>query len=152
MASTDQEPQNLEDGGHTNEAFEDDDQKMTNLDEKGDDGRNSKQEKKLKKKKKKQDGKESDKEEEPALPPVPLFSLFRFASKNDVIAIVIGVLAAIGSSLGFPVMLVLFGDVTNSFVGGGISPEELEKIRCNASYANHSHDSNNTDVSVDLFF
>ena len=149
MAFSDQQTQKLEDGGHTNEAFENDDQTMTKLDEIDYPAYDIKQKKKRRKKK---DGKESDKEEEPALPPVPLFRLFRFASKNDVIAIVIGVLAAIGSSLGFPVMLVLFGDVTNSFVGGGISPEELEKIRCNASYANHSHDSNNTDVSVDLFF
>ena len=140
MASTDQEPQNLEDGGHTNEAFEDDDQKMTNLDEKDDAGRNSKQEKKLKKKKKK-DGIESDKEEEPALPPVPLFSLFRFASKNDVIAIVIGVLAAIGSSFGFPMMLFLIGNVKSSFFGEGISPEEIEFILCNASFFNGTNSS-----------
>ena len=138
MAFSDQQTQKLEDGGHTNEAFENDDQTMTKLDEIDYPAYDIKQKKKRRKKK---DGKESDKEEEPALPPVPLFRLFRFASKNDVIAIVIGVLAAIGSSFGFPMMLFLIGNVKSSFFGEGISPEEIEFILCNASFFNGTNSS-----------
>jgi len=98
--------------------------------------------------KKKQNDKDhnekSDKEAEPAIPAVSLAHLYRFASKTDIVLIVIGFLAAVGSSLAFPIMLVLFGDVTNSFVGGGISTEELELIRCNATYAKYFLDSNET--------
>ena len=70
------------------------------------------------------------------LAPVSFFHLFRFASKTDVFLMILSTLAAVGTGLCFPVMLILFGDVTNSFVGGGLDPDTMFNIRCNESFAN----------------
>ena len=89
----------------------------------------------------------SDEEAEAVLPAVPLLDLFRFATKSDVVLNVVGIVTAIGSAFAFPVMLVFFGDVANSFIGGGLDADTLKQIHCNASYANFSTGSNSTLVS-----
>ena len=48
----------------------------------------------------------------------PLFLLlqFRFASKGDVVLIIVGVICAMGGGAMLPLMIVLFGDLTSTFV------------------------------------
>ena len=120
-----------EEGGHTNAAFESDDPVLSKEQELIDTNSAGK---KKKQKKNKKDMKESDEEEEPALPPVSLTSLFRFASRSDIVLNVIAIVVAIGSSLGSPVLLVLFGDVTNSFVGNGLNDTVLRELQCNPNF------------------
>ena len=128
-----------EEGGHTNAAFESDDPVLSKEQEMIDTNSNGK---KKKQKKNKKNKKESDEEEEPALPPVSLMSLFRFASKSDIALNVIGIVAAIGSSLGFPIMLVLFGDITNSFVANGLNDTMIREIQCNPNSTIFINDTN----------
>lgn len=52
-------------------------------------------------------------------PKVGLFELFRYADKIDVLLIVIGTIAATIHGAGFPVMIIVFGDMTNSLVNIG---------------------------------
>lgn len=80
-----------------------------------------------KKKKKKEKG------EQPEFPPVPFFDLFRFASKSDWFLGFLASLGAIGTGICFPIMLILFGDITNAFVGQGIDQDLLDEINCNIS-------------------
>lgn len=83
--------------------------------------------KKKKKKKKKEEA------EVPEFPPVPFFELFRFASKTDWFLGFLASLGAIGTGIMFPIMLILFGDITNAFVGQGIDQDLLDEIKCNIS-------------------
>ena len=132
-----------EDSGDSNEAYEYGDEVVKKREESGETDLPSSY---GSKKNKKNGGKEDEAEKTPALPAVPFTQLFRFATQNDLITNVIGIVAAIASAAGFPIMLVLFGDVTNSFVGGGLDADTLEQIRCNASYANYTIDYNSTSV------
>ena len=76
----------------------------------------------------------SEKDEEPkGLPPVGFFQLFRFATGFDVFLISCSVLAGLATGVCFPIMLLLFGDLTNGFVSGGLSNEDFNNIRCNFS-------------------
>lgn len=83
------------------------------------------------------DGKKKKKKKEkpppPEIPPVPFFKLFRFASNTDVLLGVFAAIASIGTGIMFPLMLILFGDITNAFVGGGMSQETITEINCNIS-------------------
>ncbi len=82
-------------------------------------------------KKKKKEKKEKDPD---AQPPVPWMQLFRFASTSDQVLMFVGSLAALGTGLSMPAMLILFGDITNSLVSGGLDNDILNDIRCNASF------------------
>ena len=48
--------------------------------------------------------------------PVFLLLQFRFASKGDVVLIIVGVICAMGGGAMLPLMIVLFGDLTSTFV------------------------------------
>lgn len=85
------------------------------------------------KKKKKKKDKDKEKPIIPELPPVAFFDLFRFASKTDIMLGVFASLGAIGTGICFPIMLILFGDITNAFVGQGLDEELLNEINCNIS-------------------
>lgn len=82
----------------------------------------------------KEDGKKKkEKPPPPENPPVPFFDLFRYASPTDFVLLVFGTLGAIGTGICFPIMLILFGDITNAFVGGGLDQETINEINCNIS-------------------
>ncbi|KZS17965.1 ABC transporter, subfamily ABCB/MDR [Daphnia magna] len=82
----------------------------------------------------KEDGKKKkEKPPPPENPPVPFFDLFRYASPTDFVLLVLGTLGAIGTGICFPIMLILFGDITNAFVGGGLDQETINEINCNIS-------------------
>lgn len=55
----------------------------------------------------------------PDLPPVPFHALFRFASSLDLFFVFVAVVSACGTGVCLPIMLVLFGDVTNALVNSG---------------------------------
>lgn len=61
--------------------------------------------------------KDEDKKKEDGPPPVSFFKLFRFATNSDLILIFIGCLSSSLAACGLPVMMVLFGDMFNAFVG-----------------------------------
>lgn len=82
---------------------------------------------------KKKKKKKKEKAEVPEFPPVPFFELFRFASKTDWFLGFLASLGAIGTGIMFPIMLILFGDITNAFVGQGIDQDLLDEINCNIS-------------------
>lgn len=46
---------------------------------------------------------------------VPFYKLFTFADKLDVVLMIVGTVAAIGSGLSLPLMTVVFGQIINSF-------------------------------------
>lgn len=84
----------------------------------------------------KEDGKKKKKKEKAPPsdnPPVPFFDLFRYASPTDFVLLVFGALGAMGTGICFPIMLILFGDITNAFVGGGMDQETINEINCNIS-------------------
>ena len=87
-----------------------------------------------KSKKKKKKGKDGEEKKPDGPPPVPFHQLFRFASGTDMVLLFLSVLAAIGTGLSMPAMMILFGDLTNGFVGQGLTPEQLNEIRCNFSF------------------
>lgn len=124
--------------GHANEAFEADADSLKKIDDTSSSSSAStdpkKKKKEDKKKKKKEEEDEKNKPTIPDVPPVSFFALFRFASGTDYLLIIIAILAAAGTGVCFPIMLILFGDVTNSFVGGGLSPEDIYNLQCNESY------------------
>lgn len=60
---------------------------------------------------------DKDKKKEDGPPPVPFFRLFRFATKTDLFLLFIGILSASVAGCGLPIMMVLFGDMFNAFVG-----------------------------------
>lgn len=88
------------------------------------------------KKKKKKSKKKDDKPDDgpPALPPVSFFALFRYASGSDKFLVVLGILAAAGTGVMFPLMTILFGDLTNAFVNGGLSEEAIYNISCYVNF------------------
>ncbi|XP_055338409.1 ATP-dependent translocase ABCB1-like [Paramacrobiotus metropolitanus] len=70
--------------------------------------------------KKKKDEKD---DAEPKLPPVPFSTLFRYATWVDVVLMVVGSLFACATGLAWPMMNVVFGDMTDLFsVGEGGIP------------------------------
>ena len=93
---------------------------------------------KKKKKKKKKEKKEEDQPTIPGVPPISYFALFRYSSGLDKFLILCAVLASMATGVAFPLMLVVFGDVTNSFVGGGLSPEELQILACHPELIDNS--------------
>lgn len=74
--------------------------------------------------------KKKEKEPPPEFPPVPFFDLFRYATPLDMFLGVFATLGAVGTGICFPLMLILFGDITNAFVGGGLTQEQIDEINC----------------------
>ena len=60
---------------------------------------------------------DDDKKEKDSPPPVKFLQLYRFASQLDTALVVIGVVTACIASCGLPILMVLFGDMLNAFVG-----------------------------------
>lgn len=85
---------------------------------------------KKKKKKSKKKGGDSSDDGPPPLPPVSFTALFRYATAFDKFLVVLGLIAAAGTGVMFPLMTILFGDLTNAFVNGGLSEEAIYNISC----------------------
>ena len=78
----------------------------------------------------------TEQENHPTIPdadPISFFSLFQLASCSDEFLIFLGVLASSAAGFIFPIMLIIYGDLTDSFVGGGLDPDTLRNITCNKS-------------------
>ncbi|PVF95031.1 putative Leptomycin B resistance protein pmd1 [Serendipita vermifera] len=79
-----------------------------------------------------------DKDAPPEFPPVPFGQLFRFHTKLDIILDIIGIICAAASGAAQPLMTLMFGNLTVSFVDfgtaaqnafqGGATPEELQAL------------------------
>ena len=114
--------------GQLNDAYVADEDSLEKKDDSSNSSASSIPDKDGKKKKKKK-----EKPPAPELPPVPFFQLFRFASGTDIALAVLASLAAVGTGILFPIMLILFGDITDAFVGGGLTQEEITELSCNIS-------------------
>ena len=66
----------------------------------------------------------------PGLSPVSYFVLFRYASRLDAFLITFAILASVGTGIAFPIMVILFGDVTDNFVFAGHSSESIRNLSC----------------------
>lgn len=78
----------------------------------------------------------AEQENPPTIPgadPISFFSLFQLASCADGFLIFLGVLASSAAGFIFPIMLIIYGDLTDSFIGGGLDPDTLRNITCNKS-------------------
>ena len=53
---------------------------------------------------------------------------FRFATKLDVLLMIIGSICACGHGTALPALMIIFGDMTDSFVDAGISCNGLAKF------------------------
>uniref|UniRef100_A0A8C6UZF5 ATP binding cassette subfamily B member 1 n=1 Tax=Neogobius melanostomus TaxID=47308 RepID=A0A8C6UZF5_9GOBI len=65
------------------------------------------------------DGKKKDKKGKEKVPPPPMvgpIALFRFANGTDIMLIIVATLAAIVSGVQLPLMCLVFGDMTDSFI------------------------------------
>eukprot|EP00095_Tigriopus_kingsejongensis_P002534 snap_masked-scaffold344_size201325-processed-gene-0.9 protein:Tk02534 transcript:snap_masked-scaffold344_size201325-processed-gene-0.9-mRNA-1 annotation:"P-glycoprotein" len=79
-------------------------------------------------------GKDPDKDEaeecqekvkEKSLPPVSVFKLFRFASPRDLFLICLALLAALICGCSMPLMIILFGDLANTFVQNDLNMTQI---------------------------
>ncbi|XP_059085287.1 ATP-dependent translocase ABCB1-like isoform X5 [Tigriopus californicus] len=68
---------------------------------------------------------EKKKDEEPSLPPVAIHRLFRFASSRDLFLIFLAIIAAIIGGCSMPVMIILFGDLANTFVQNDLNVSQI---------------------------
>ncbi|XP_062840207.1 ATP-binding cassette sub-family B member 5 isoform X1 [Anolis carolinensis] len=71
----------------------------------------------LKKSKKKKKNEESEKKKKPEK--VGFFELFQFADWLDIILMIIGLITAVAAGIGQPLLIIVFGTMTNSFVTSG---------------------------------
>ncbi|XP_065484687.1 ATP-binding cassette sub-family B member 5 [Caloenas nicobarica] len=62
---------------------------------------------------------------------VGIFELFHYADWVDILLMVVGLIAAAASGTGLPIMIIFFGDMTNSFVLSGVKPNVLEGTSVN---------------------
>ncbi len=69
-------------------------------------------------------------------PQISYFELFRFASTMDWILLTIASVSSCISGIGLPIMLILFGNVINSFVEGGVDQEAIYASRCSLNSTN----------------
>ena len=58
-----------------------------------------------------------------SLPPVPFFKLFKYASRTDKILILIAIISSMIGGLSIPCMIILFGDLANSFVSNDLNKD-----------------------------
>lgn len=68
--------------------------------------------------------------ENPEQPPVSLFELFRFATLADILIIVAASLCAAASGICLPIVIILYGDLTDSFVNGGLNETYVYNLTC----------------------
>ncbi|KAM6422510.1 LOW QUALITY PROTEIN: ATP-binding cassette sub-family B member 5 [Rhynochetos jubatus] len=80
---------------------------------------------KLKKKKKEN--------EKPEKKVVGIFELFCYADWVDVLLMVVGLIAAVANGTGLPLMIVVFGEMTNSFVLSGVKSNVSQDTSVNSS-------------------
>ncbi|KAM7123898.1 ATP-dependent translocase ABCB1-like [Ciconia maguari] len=81
----------------------------------------------LKPKKKKNENEKAEKQV------VGIFELFRYADWVDVLLMVVGLIAAVANGTGLPLMIIVFGDMTNSFVLSGVKSNMSEDTSVNTS-------------------
>ncbi|XP_071802901.1 ATP-dependent translocase ABCB1-like isoform X2 [Asterias amurensis] len=58
-----------------------------------------------------------DKDKKPDIPPVGFLKLYRFATAFDIFITLIAVLASLAQGLSFPLLLLFFGDITDTLIG-----------------------------------
>ncbi|XP_030350574.1 ATP-binding cassette sub-family B member 5 isoform X2 [Strigops habroptila] len=71
--------------------------------------------------------------EKPEKQVVGIFELFRYADHVDVLLMVVGLIAAIANGTGMPLMVIVYGDMTNSFVQSGVQSNVSEDSSVNGS-------------------
>ncbi|XP_030824814.1 ATP-binding cassette sub-family B member 5 [Camarhynchus parvulus] len=55
---------------------------------------------------------------------VGIFELFRYADGLDLLLMIVGLVAAAANGTGMPLMIIIFGEMTNSFVLSGVQPND----------------------------
>ncbi|XP_068791160.1 ATP-binding cassette sub-family B member 5 isoform X1 [Struthio camelus] len=81
----------------------------------------------LKTKKKKKEN------EKPEKKVVGIFELFLYADWVDILLMIVGLIAAAANGTGLPLMIIVFGDMTNSFVLSGLKSDASENTSVNGS-------------------
>ncbi|XP_009482160.2 ATP-binding cassette sub-family B member 5 [Pelecanus crispus] len=71
--------------------------------------------------------------EKPEKRVVGIFELFCYADWVDVLLMVVGLIAAVANGTGLPLMIIVFGDMTNSFVLSGMKSNVSEDTSVNSS-------------------
>ncbi|KAM6338977.1 ATP-binding cassette sub-family B member 5 [Podargus strigoides] len=71
--------------------------------------------------------------EKPENKVVGIFELFRYADWVDVLLMVVGLISAAANGTGLPLMIIVFGDMTNSFVLSGVNSNMSEDTSVNSS-------------------
>lgn len=59
---------------------------------------------------------------------IPIYKLFSFADRLDIILMIIGTIGAIGNGVSLPLMTVLFGNVINSFGNNSGTDEVIDAV------------------------
>ncbi|XP_075602154.1 ATP-binding cassette sub-family B member 5 isoform X2 [Balearica regulorum gibbericeps] len=71
--------------------------------------------------------------EKPEKQVVGIFELFCYADWVDVLLMVVGLIAAVANGTGLPLMIIVFGEMTNSFVLSGVKSNVSEDTSVNSS-------------------
>ncbi|XP_059674811.1 ATP-binding cassette sub-family B member 5 [Gavia stellata] len=71
--------------------------------------------------------------EKPEKKVVGIFELFSYADQVDVLLMVVGLIAAVANGTGLPLMIIVFGEMTNSFVLSGVKSNVSEDTSVNSS-------------------
>ncbi|XP_060076812.1 ATP-dependent translocase ABCB1-like [Ylistrum balloti] len=74
------------------------------------------------------DGEKPEDEKEKDTPSVGVFEVFKFADKWDVIMMIVGVIGATAHGLALPGLIIVFGEMTDSFVDSGKYSSILTEI------------------------
>uniref|UniRef100_A0A8B9C0F9 ABC-type xenobiotic transporter n=1 Tax=Anser brachyrhynchus TaxID=132585 RepID=A0A8B9C0F9_9AVES len=77
--------------------------------------------------------KRKKKENKPEKKVVGVFELFRYADWLDILLMVVGLIAATANGTGLPLMIIVFGDMTNSFVLSGVNSNASKDTSVNSS-------------------
>uniref|UniRef100_A0A8C3CIA4 ABC-type xenobiotic transporter n=1 Tax=Cairina moschata TaxID=8855 RepID=A0A8C3CIA4_CAIMO len=77
--------------------------------------------------------KKKTKENKPEKKVVGVFELFRYADWLDILLMVVGLIAAAANGTGLPLMIIVFGDMTNSFVLSGVNSNASKDTSVNSS-------------------
>lgn len=59
---------------------------------------------------------------------VPFYKLFSFADSTDVILMIMGTISAIGNGVCLPMLIILFGELTDAFGQNQSNDETVEKV------------------------
>ncbi|KAJ7673942.1 P-loop containing nucleoside triphosphate hydrolase protein [Mycena polygramma] len=95
-------------------------------------------------------------EEDPKVPPVSFFTLFRFATRGELLLDLIGLLAAGGAGAASPLMSIFFGNLTQDFVAFTLtlaeakagSAEAAEQLPIAAAHFRHASAKNATYMTI----